>query len=457
MTRVPGHTSLEDASFQEQNSSRDAALVARQPIFDVHNNVPAYELLFRDPAMQPGLGGRSPTAATATVLVDGFELIRPTLCPGQRLFINFTEEALAAELATLLPPEFCGVEILESVRPTHAVLQGLNTLKRHGYQLALDDYTGQRELADFLPLVDIIKVDVTGKGEEELRRLVQTLHQHKVELLAEKVEDRSMVQLCRDLHFSFFQGFFFGQAEIVTGKKLSSAQATKFRLLSLSADANKLNSLADAVMADVFLAYKLLRYINSAYFGLSKKVQSIKQAILLLGQQKFHQWLCVTTLAELDAAPMGRELAYTSALRGKFLELLARRNDEALARGGKTAALLQRDMGASFFLLGLFSLLENILHIPMSEALDMLPVEETIAEALARGSGPYAPWLDLIRAYEYGVWDRVDAIASGLGQSAAVLRTSYTEAALWAAEIFNSNAAPADRVRRVDFRSNAPA
>jgi EAL and modified HD-GYP domain-containing signal transduction protein len=401
--------------------------------------VPAYELLFRDPAMNLGLGGKNPTAATATVLIDGFELIRPTLSPGQRLFINFTEETLEAELATILPPDTCVVEVLEDVRPLPTVLRKLQDLKQKGYTLALDDYVGQETLAAFLPLVDIVKVDVLCSGKDGIRRLANALDKHKVILLAEKVEDLETMRLCRDLHFSLFQGFFFGNAEIVKGKKLSPAMATKFRLLSLSAnEESKLTNIAEAVMADIALAYKLLRYINAVHFGLNTKVKSIKQAIILLGRWKFHQWLCITTLVELNTAPLARELAYTSALRGKFLEVIARRHDELQARRNKTLMSPQQSMGTPLFLLGLFSLLENILGVPLEQVQNALPMEEEMLEALVKGTGPYAPWLELIKAYECGAWDKVDILSAHLGQSAAILKASYTEASLWAADIFAS-------------------
>jgi len=444
---------FESIQPQEQDSApRDVALVARQPIFDTRDSVLAYELLFRDPGMKPGLGGKSPIAATATVLIDGFELIRHTLRPAQRLFINFTEDALEAELATVLPPEICVVEILENVRPTPAVLQGLRNLKQQGYQLALDDYTGQEELGAFLPLVDVIKMDITGYGEKQIRRLLDAVRQYNAVLLAEKVEDLDTMRMCRRLDFSLFQGFFFGKAEIVKGKKLSPLQSARFRLLSLTSDEeSKINSMADAVMTDVFLAYKLLRYINSVYFGLNRKVDSIKQAIILLGRKNFYQWLCVTALAELDAAPMTRELAYVSALRGKFLEILSRRTHEVRARRTGAPVRLQQNMGPSMFMLGLFSLLESILGIPMEEVLAPLPMEETIVEALTKGSGPYAPWLDLIKAYERGEWDEVERLAPMLGLSSELLRASYAESALWVSEILDGNQLPAPEVKRVSF------
>ena len=441
MVHTLRRTLLEGMGSQGQDIvDPNIALVARQPIFDARNNVPAYELLFRDPAMQPGLGGKNPTAATATVLIDGFELIRPTLRPGQRLFINFTEETLEAGLATVLPPNICVVEVLEYLRPSPAVLQALRELKQQGYTLALDDYVGQEGLAAFLPLVDIVKVDVSRQGEEQIRSLASALREYKVMLLAEKVENLHTMRLCRELHFSFFQGFFFANVEVVKGKKLSSSQAIKFRLLSLTAkEESKLNSVVEALMADISLTYKLLRYINSVYFGLSKKVSNVRQSIILLGRQKFHQWLCVTILAELDAAPLSRELAYASALRGKFLEVLARRSNEILARRNKTAIPQQQGMDTSLFLLGLFSLLENILGIPIEHVRDALPMEEEMVDALVKGTGPYAPWLDLLDAYECGAWDRVDTSVAQLGQSPTVLKASYTEAVLWAADIFISD------------------
>ncbi|MCL1985511.1 MAG: HDOD domain-containing protein [Betaproteobacteria bacterium] len=452
MAHTPDMTTFEGIKEQAQGLIHlDVALVARQPIFDVSNNVPAYELLFRDPAMKPGLGGKNPSAATATVLIDGFELIRPTLRHGQRLFINFTEETLEAGLATMLPPDICVVEVLEHARPTPTLLQELRNLRQQGYTLALDDYTGQEELAAFLPLIDLVKVDVYRKGEAEIRSMVKILREYEVTLLAEKVEDSDTMRLCRELNFALFQGFFFGHVEIVKGKKLSPSQAVKFRLLSLtSSEESKINSVAEVVMADISLSYKLLRHINSVYFGLSKKVNSIRQAILLLGRQKFHQWLCVTILAGLDAAPMSHELAYASALRGKFLEVLARRNGEILARHSRTVTSSQRGMGASLFLLGLFSLLEHILGIPINEVRNELPMEEAMMDALATGTGPYAPWLDLIKAYELGEWDRVDTLVSHLGQSSAVLKASYAEAALWASDIFNDSQRQ-PKVRGIDF------
>ena len=150
------------------NSGRDGtdvALMAKQPIFDLQGAVWGYELRFRDPS-QPGFGGKS--AQTATVMLDGFSLLRPTLRGKQRFLVNFTDEFLDQELPHMLQQGICVIEILESVEPTKAVLQGLVNLKQQGYTLVLDDYIGQESLGPFLPLVDIVKAEVLGQSTTQI-------------------------------------------------------------------------------------------------------------------------------------------------------------------------------------------------------------------------------------------------------------------------------------------------
>jgi EAL and modified HD-GYP domain-containing signal transduction protein len=181
----------------------------------------------------------------------------------------------------------------------------------------------------------------------------------------------------------------------------------------------------DAINADVYLSYKLLRYVNSAYFGLLVPTNSVRHAIAILGRQKLRQWLCVTALAEMDSAPMARELVLLSALRAKFLELLG----ERFSRGRK-------DFPRSLFLIGLFSLLESILQIPMREILSTLPIEPEQADALIARKGFYAPWLYLLDAHEQGQWEEVEKIAGVLRLSQRDLVSAYAEAGKWSAGLF---------------------
>ncbi len=407
----------------------NTVLVARQPIFDIHGRVYAYELLFRDPHFKAGLGGKSSHGATSTVMVDGVDLMRPSLRPGQRFFINFTAELLEAEVASLLPPDVCTVEILEDVLPTDAVLTGIKNLKKTGYQIALDDYIGQKELLPFLPLVDVIKVDVLGKTEAQLRLLTGKLQHFHGQLLAEKVEDHGMASLCRSLGYAFFQGFFYSKAEVIQGKKLTPSQITKTRLLALSTnDESSIDDIATVISGDVFLAFKLLKYVQSAYFGLPTKVTDIPHAIRLIGRTRLMQWLCVIALAEMDSAPMSREIVCLSAVRAKFLETLAKKH--YLRPSG------EKNIPNNLFFLGLFSLVEGILGVPLQEIAHTIALDADVVAALGEDKGPLAPWKNVMLHYERGEWGDVQLLSNVLHLSDSDLTEAYTAATSWSLELF---------------------
>ena len=406
------------------------ALVAKQPIFDLRGHIWGYELLFRDPSLKPGLADRSSEAATSTVMIDGFSLLRPLLRDKQRFLINFTADFLEAELPAVLPPDICTIEILETVDPTESVLQGLANLKKQGYMLALDDYVGQEELAPFLPLVDIIKVEVLGQSSIHIANLCKKLKKrYKTVLLAEKVEDRETASFCRSQGFSLFQGFFFSKAEIISGATLNPSQVTKTRLLALTADPNmQLKQINAAISSDVFLTYRLMKFINSVYFGLPMKIRTIEHATALLGLRKVRQWLLVTALAGLDSSPMSQEIVYISAYRAKYLELLSlRRNPKE-----------NRELASKLFITGLFSLLEGLMRVPPEEIFTAISLDPEVYEVLGQGTGPLAPWYQLMGAYEQGHWPEVHELADKLSLQDWELSNAYVEAGKWSSAVFQS-------------------
>lgn len=415
------------------DDSSVTTLVARQPVFDQQGRVWGYELLFRDPVLQAGPGDTSSSVMTSTVMIDGFELMRPLLRHKQRFLINFTAEFLEAELPAVLPPDICTIEILETVIPTRKVLQGLINLKKQGYMLALDDYVGQTHLKPFLPLVDIVKVDVLGRDANALDSLVTSLADYPGKLLAEKVEDGETVNMCRSFGFALFQGFFYSRPEVVRGKKLNPSQMTKTRLLALTASSDlDMDKISEAIIADVYLTFKLLKFINSLYFGLPTQVRSVGHAIKLMGMQKVRQWLCVTALAEMDSTPMSQEIVYISALRAKFLEILADRHPGSRLQG--------KDFSSKLFITGLFSMLENILRIPLKEIFSSIALDKDIIQVLCDHSGPLASWLGLMTNFEQGQWEEVKFHARRLGLNDADLAEAYVEASKWSTSLFGGPA-----------------
>lgn len=413
-----------DTSLQEPDSN--AVLVAKQPIFDLHDKVWGYELLFRNP--QSGIMDGEENAATSTVMLEGFERLRPTLLTHQRFCINFTSAFLEAEIPSMLPPDICVIEVLENTKPTKAVLDGIVSLKKQGYTIALDDYTGQPELEAFLPLADIVKVEILNQSKEHISLVARRLSSYPVLLLAEKIETCEMAAFCRTLGFSLFQGHFFCKAELVRGKKLNPSQVTRVRLLSLLSNRElTMAQMVKVISADVFITYNLLKFVNSVYFGLPVKATTIERAASLLGTQKIQQWLFVTTLAGIGSSPMALELVQISAFRAKFLELLALRSG------------LGEDLASNLFLAGLFSLLQSMLQIRLEEIFAGIPLPENVRQVLMSADGPLAPLFSIMQAYEAADWDTVKLQAGALGLNDADFSAAYEEADAWSAAMLHAS------------------
>jgi EAL and modified HD-GYP domain-containing signal transduction protein len=181
----------------------------------------------------------------------------------------------------------------------------------------------------------------------------------------------------------------------------------------------------DILQRDVSLTYRLLKYINSAAFGLNHKIESIKRAMILLGREQLLQWLRVVILSDMDNTSCGREVILLSAQRGRFLQLLALKGE----------CRLDSD---AMFLLGFLSLLDVLLKQPLDELLPELPLEEEIKKGLIDKGHPCHRWLDLARYQERGDWDRVAELIEILNLDPAETALCFTKASLWAQEILRT-------------------
>ncbi|CAK7009238.1 MAG: Cyclic di-GMP phosphodiesterase CdgJ [Desulfovibrio sp.] len=417
-------------SNPEGTAVPDKAAVARQPVFDLAGNVWGYELLYRRPQNLETADITNGAIATASVLINGFEMVRPGIRSSQKILINFTSEMLETQVIKLLPRDMCVVEVLEDVEPTPEVLKAIKDIKNAGYTIAVDDYVGQENLQPFLNLADIVKVDVLGLSDKELTNHALRARCYGGTLLAEKVEDLRMAALCRKLGFKLFQGFFFSKPEVVKGKKVTTSQAVRMHILALCiGDDVDLKAISEAVLHDPVITANFLKFVNSAHFGLRRRIRSVHHALALVGPITFMQWLCVSVLATLENSPISHELAFLASQRAKFLENLGKALD--------SRRLLPPDVStSSLFLTGLFSLLENVMGMPLADVLDGVPLEEAVFVALTGGMSLYTPWFRLMNHYERGEWDKCMGIARQLSLSEQDLATAYTNALEWSAKFF---------------------
>ncbi|MCU0572241.1 MAG: HDOD domain-containing protein [Syntrophobacteraceae bacterium] len=390
--------------------------IARQPIFDRTLKVYGYEILFRD-------GGENCFScidgddASRNVIGNTFlKMGLHRLTGGKRAFINFTRNLFLEEVGLNLPRELTVIEILEDVEPDPRLIEVCRRLRDAGYTLALDDFVvRQRGLRPLIQLADIIKVDFMGNSDAEKSSIARALGGRGPLLLAEKVETRRDFELALDCGYMYFQGFFFSKPEMISGKDIPGYKLNHLRMLEqVSRRDLDYKELAGTIQQDLSLSYKLLNYINSAYFGLRRAVSSVAQAILLLGEDEVRKWASLVTLTGLGQ-DKPQELMIVSLARAQFCEAMA----AGAGLKGKESEL---------YMTGLLSLLDVLVGRPLSEILAEIPVSPDIRDALGGSkANRHRNVLDLVLHYEKAQLQELSTTITDLGLSSRDVVAAYLE------------------------------
>lgn len=363
--------------------------IARQPIFDSRKKIFAYELLLRQ--FQETNGDQlSGDRVTTNLLSSAFLTEDIERITGSKpCFINFSENLLLKELAPSFPKTKIIIDIPKEVSPSREVIAACRHLSEQGYILALDDFAYHTNLLPLIELANIIKIDCRPLADDIIERMLDHLARFSLKLLAEKIETHGAFEHARKLGFHYFQGYFFAEPESLRIVEIAS---NTLSLLNLLAEVNRpstsLEKLEQIIASDVAISYKLLRYINSAFYSLLKEVNSIRQALIYLGEQEIRRFVTLVIVSEL-AADKPAELVRLSIIRARWCQLLAENSQRAQETG-------------EFFLLGLFSLIDAILDKPKAQLMKMLPLSDQVREALTLQEGPFAPFLQAIITYEQG-------------------------------------------------------
>lgn len=394
---------------------------ARQPILDRNKELYAYELLFRDGLENafPDIDGDEATSR----MIEGsqFSFGLDDFLGDKPGFINFTLDTLTKKYPSMLPKEQVVVEILETVQPGKRLLAECQQLKSSGYTLALDDYIHQPVWRHFYPYIDIIKVDFRDTSTDIINEIKLAIVDFPhIKLLAEKVETNEEFQIALDLGFSYFQGYFFSKPEMMQSKALSPAQMTLAELLYETSKADiDLAKVTQVFERDVNLSYKLLRYSNSAVFKRRAEIETIKQALVVLGQAELKKFLSLLFTAQISSDKPA-ELMRMSMTRARFAEGLA-------AIHGKTDT-------SKAFLTGLMSLMDAILDEPIDVVMSKLPLAKEIKAALTEKSGVLAQYMELIHYYEAAQWKKANEVIESLQITKDKVPDAYHTAVQWANE-----------------------
>ena len=380
--------------------------LARQPMLDRNQALFAYELLFRS---TPNNSAEIDTdlAATAAVLAHAAQLGLPRAVGDACAFLNVDTEVLMSDIFAFLPRERTVIELVGSVEATEPVLWRLAELSGHGFKFAAEASVHGSRLGRLLPLLDYVKIDLRAMPVVTMLSLVPRLRGTGKRLIAEKVESQAEYKTCLDLGFDYFQGFYFARPSVIAGRKLSPSQLALVELMNLVVSDADNSVIERAIKRDVTLSINLLRIVNTPAAGLRQRIDSLGQALIVIGRRQLQRWLQIMLYAE----PGNRGHTQTSLLmlastRARLLELLAGR-----LRPG------QRHVADMAFTVGIMSLMDALFCVPMADLVEQIPVSDEVAQALLRRSGFFGELLRLAESFER--MEEGDDMLPALGELAA--------------------------------------
>ncbi len=400
----------------------DQFFLGRQPIVGRDNELVAYEFLFRSSAANTAVISDDVAASAAVIQYLFAGLGMDAALGGKRGFINLSEELLMSESIELLPRDKVVLEILETVPLTPRVAARCQELKNLGYALALDDVT---ELTvahqNFLPLIDVVKLDVLGMAPERIAALVGMLKPFELTLLAEKIDTTEQHEFCHGLDFDLFQGFFFARPVMLTGRTVQPSALALLNLLGLIAKDAEIEEIEQALKQAPDLMVHLLKIANSAAFNLSHKISSVRAAIARLGRIQMNRMVQIMMFArQNDAGVTVNPLLQTAAIRGRMMEGLADLTGCGALR-------------SQAFMTGMLSLVDALFQQPLGEILASLNLDAAIQRALLAREGQLGAMLRLIEASENCGYEETPALMARLGFSDMdAFNRVHAEALAWA-------------------------
>jgi EAL and modified HD-GYP domain-containing signal transduction protein len=388
--------------------------VARRPVFDRGLELTAYEIVVSSEKDDHIGGGDMSDAVSRLVLDVARETGVDSILGEQPAWLSLSMTA-AGEAADVNVGQLrATIELRRNGDTSHDVPSMIARLKARGHTVALEiDPQADGSSADLVQGADIAVVDVGAMGPAEMTKTVEHLKQAGVSLAAMNVDVPERHEAAHAAGFDLFRGDFYKRPHSRGAGGVAPSRLAVLRLLGALQDPKvELPDLATLLSQDVALTYRLLRYINSAFFGMRREVTSISHALALLGLRNVKRWATVMMLADVDHRP--RELLTTALVRARFCELVG-----PYFRQSNTDQL---------FTLGLFSVLDALMDTPMNKALRPLPLSEEMVGALTIGTGDQGSVLACALAAERGERCR------GLPVDEAALAELYRQCLEWGTE-----------------------
>ncbi len=368
------------------------ALIVRQPIFNAQLKVVSYQLRYED-SKEPGnsllIDGRS---AASLLLSTYTSLSQDGNIRKVPLFLPFSAELLTETTLPQLPTNKLLIEIPPTTQPSRALLFCLISLRQQGYRIVLDGFALQKHLFPLLKYANIIKVDMAQVPPNKLIGLIKILRRLNATLLAQNIDDFTVLKISKKLGFKLFQGSFISKPTAVNNNKISTKSAALLQLIQALQDPDVTpEAVEDLILMDPILSFKILRVINSAAYNLVNNVESLQQAVVMLGLDQIRSWSMIIMLSNQEGKP--EEWSRSLITRARMCELLAE-----LTRDAKPQTA---------FMVGMLSQLDLLLEVRIEVILEQIPLADEVKQAILQKTGALGNILQAVVCFENGDWPGV--------------------------------------------------
>ncbi len=376
--------------------------LARQPILDKQQKIMGYELLYRDSERSAAYANQR--HATAALLVNVLNQAGLQNVVGNALaFVNIDDRFLRHEIVDTIPSKTFVFEITSSSNLDDLTVERVEVLHKKGYRFCLDasDYGHLSEYKKIFPYLSYCKVDTSSFEQEHMGKIVRTLHMHEIEAIASKVETESVFETCKQQKFDAFQGYYFAEPKIIQNKKFDADQASLFKLCNLLQTGGDTSEIVESFEQSPSLTLQLLRFMNSAAFHFKSPISSIQQVITLLGRNSLNQWLMLLLYS--------KTLSNKGSFDDPLILMVKHRTDlmVSLLKMVKKNCTMQEQSEAYF--VGVFSLMDTLLHMPLEDIINEFYVEERVKDALFKQDGILGELYSIVISIEKFETKKIDA------------------------------------------------
>ncbi len=397
------------------NNTNSRPLMARQPIFDRQLKAIAYELLYRS-EHDSDTDFLDDEQASSEMLLNTYTCLSDE-GTSKRVpaFIHLTREMLIKQSVPQLLRKQIVIEVPEDMAIDQALIDAVKKLKEDGFKVALDKFFFDPKYIPLLKLVDIVKINLQRLSKQEVEEQIKKLAPYRVTLLAQKIETLEQLYACVDLGFKLFQGHFLSKPQIVKGNKVAPNTLALMQVVQeLQRPGTTASAAERLIIKDPVLTFKLLHIVNSAAYILVRKVESLSQAVTILGIEQVQKWATLIALSSSNNKPAAPSRSLLA--RGRMCELLAEG--------------MRYPNTSNFFMVGMMSGISPLLGMEMERVLEQIPLNDEIKAAIGKHEGVMGRVLEAALAYEHGEWARLGEFEINDN----LYETAYRQSLVWAQE-----------------------